>query len=172
MSRPEALAVGPELIELVSLALAEDVGGGDITTEATVPVGARTVAVITAKARGVLAGTDVAIAVFLAVDPGLECTRVRRDGDAVIAGDRVLTVAGNARAVLVAERTALNFLQRLSGIATATAAAVALVEGTGVRLLDTRKTTPGLRRLEKAAVASGGGTNHRLGLYDRFLIKE
>lgn len=162
---PQALAA------LVTHALAEDVGTGDVTTEATVASDAIASATITQKAPGVVYGVEVAEAVFQALDASVETERLGPEGEWREDGP-VLAVAGPARALLTAERTALNFLQRLSGIATLTARFVAAAEGTGVELLDTRKTTPGLRLLEKAAVAAGGGTNHRVGLYDAILIKE
>lgn len=161
-----------EVAELIRSALDEDVGAGDITSEATVPAERTALARIKAKAPGVIAGLHIAEAVFLAVDPTLDFQAGCTDGARVAPGDHVAVIGGSARALMVAERTALNFLQHLSGIATATAEAVRLVQGTGVRLLDTRKTTPGLRRMEKYAVSVGGGTNHRMGLYDRYLLKE
>jgi nicotinate-nucleotide pyrophosphorylase (carboxylating) len=157
--------------DLVARALAEDVGEGDVTTEATVPERARARATITQKAPGVIYGLDAAEAVFRALHPGIELRRVVAEG-VWRDGGPVLEIEGSARAILTAERTALNFLQRLSGIATLTARCVQAVQGTGVKILDTRKTTPGLRTLEKAAVAAGGGANHRAGLYDAILIKE
>ncbi|MEA2684758.1 MAG: hypothetical protein QOK05_3086 [Chloroflexota bacterium] len=153
-------------------ALDEDVAGGDITAEAIVPEGRRALARIKVKAPGVLAGILVAEAVFLAVDPELDFQADCTDGAHLAPGDHVAVIGGSARALLTAERTALNFLQHMSGIATAAAEAVRLVHGTGVRLLDTRKTTPGLRRLEKYAVTIGGGQNHRAGLWDHYLVKE
>jgi nicotinate-nucleotide pyrophosphorylase (carboxylating) len=158
-------------------ALAEDVGPGDITSELLVPADARGVATIRAKASGVLAGVDVARAVFALASNGpagadVEVESALDDGAAVAPGDTVLVVRGNARALLVAERTALNFLIRLSGIATLTARFVEAVAGTGASILDTRKTTPGWRYLEKAAVRAGGGENHRFALYDAVLVKE
>jgi nicotinate-nucleotide pyrophosphorylase (carboxylating) len=159
------------LDELVARALAEDVGDGDPTTEATVPEDARARALITQKAPGVIYGLDAAQATFQALDPGVEFRRLVGEGEWRDSGP-VVELEGWARAILTAERTALNFLQRLSGVATLTARCVQAVQGTGVRILDTRKTTPGLRALEKAAVAAGGGTNHRAGLYDAILIKE
>jgi nicotinate-nucleotide pyrophosphorylase (carboxylating) len=157
--------------DAVDRALAEDVGSGDVTTEATVPATARARASITQKAPGVVFGIELAEATFRALDPEIRAERqveesVWRDGGPV------LELEGSARAILTGERTALNFLQRLSGIATLTARCVEAVAGTNARILDTRKTTPGLRRLEKAAVAAGGGTNHRVGLFDAVLIKE
>jgi nicotinate-nucleotide pyrophosphorylase (carboxylating) len=160
------------LDQLVLRALAEDVGDADITSEATVPLGARAVATITQKVPGVVFGLDAAEAAFLALDPDVRLERLGPEGEWRDPPQPVLRATGDARALLAAERTALNFLQRLSGIATLTARCVYAVEGTGARILDTRKTTPGLRRLEKAAVAAGGGVNHRAGLYDMVLIKE
>ena len=159
------------LYELVVAALAEDVGSGDITTEATVPESARARATIVQKQPGVVYGLDVAEVVFRTLDAGVEQRRLVAEGEWRDGGP-VLEVTGTARALLTGERTALNFLQRLSGIATLTAECVRAVAGTGVTILDTRKTTPGLRDLEKAAVAAGGGTNHRAGLHDAVLIKE
>jgi len=157
--------------ELVARSLAEDVGTGDVTTKAIVPEDARADATIVQKAPGVIYGLDVAEAAFRSMDPDVEIERRCEEG-VWREGGEVLVVAGKADALLAAERTALNFLQRLSGVATAAARAVKAVEGTGVTILDTRKTTPGLRALEKAAVAAGGATNHRAGLHDAILIKE
>ena len=156
---------------IVSRALAEDVGAGDVTTGATVPADARARAVIRQKAPGVIYGLDPAEEVFRSLDPGATFAREVAEGVWREAGD-VLRVEGLARALLTGERTALNFLQRLSGVATMAARAVKAIDGTSARILDTRKTTPGLRALEKAAVAAGGATNHRAGLYDAILIKE
>ncbi|MGH2895859.1 MAG: carboxylating nicotinate-nucleotide diphosphorylase, partial [Solirubrobacteraceae bacterium] len=156
---------------IVSRALAEDVGDRDVTTAATVPADARARAVIRQKAPGVIYGLDVAEHVFRTLDPDAVCAREVAEGVWRDSGD-VLRIEGRARALLSGERTALNFLQRLSGVATMAARAVQAVDGTGARVLDTRKTTPGLRALEKAAVAAGGATNHRAGLYDAILIKE
>ena len=165
-------AVEPSVInETVARALAEDVGDGDVTTAATVPEDARARALITQKAPGVVFGLEVAEETFRALDPGVSFERLTREGE-WREGGPVLRVEGSARAILTAERTALNFLQRLSGVATMTARCVRAVAGTGATILDTRKTTPGLRALEKAAVVAGGGTNHRAGLYDAVLIKE
>ena len=157
--------------DLVARALAEDVGDGDVTTAATVPADARARATITQKAPGVVFGLDAAEQTFRSLDPELALERLVDEG-VWREGGPVLRIEGSARAILTAERTALNFLQRLSGVATLTARCVRAVQGTGVKILDTRKTTPGLRALEKAAVAAGGGTNHRAGLYDAILIKE
>jgi nicotinate-nucleotide pyrophosphorylase (carboxylating) len=158
-------------LDVVRRALAEDVGDGDVTTLATVPPDARATARITQKAPGVIFGLEGAELAFRELDPDIALERRVEEG-VWREGGPVLDIAGSARAILTAERTALNLLGRLSGVATATARAVREVEGTGVRILDTRKTTPGLRALEKAAVAAGGGTNHRFGLFDAFLIKE
>lgn len=157
---------------VVATALAEDVAGGDWTTRWTVPAAARAVAEIRAKAPGIIAGLDVAAAVFQQLDRAVEFSPAVADGAAVAPGDLVATVSGPARAILTGERTALNLLQRLSGVATMTRRYVDAVAGTGVRILDTRKTTPGLRLLEKAAVRAGGGANHRTGLFDMILLKE
>ncbi len=161
----------PELADLVARTLAEDLGPGDVTSEATVPEQAEARAEIVQKAPGVLAGLDAAEATFLAVDPGLALIRRAEPGEWREQGP-VLAIAGRARSILAAERTALNLLGRLSGVATLTARYVRALEGTGARVLDTRKTTPGLRALEKEAVRAGGGVNHRFGLYDELLIKE
>jgi nicotinate-nucleotide pyrophosphorylase (carboxylating) len=158
--------------ELVARALLEDLGPGDVTAEAVVPDDATGHATITQKAPGVLFGIDVAAEVFRQLKAG-KLEGVAPEGewrDDVPA--EVARAAGPARALLAAERTALNLLGHLSGVATLTAQFVRAIEGSGARILDTRKTTPGLRALEKAAVAAGGGTNHRMGLYDAILIKE
>lgn len=170
MSGPPA--GGLDAAALVAAALAEDVGDGDRTSLWAVPEEARGTARIVAREAGVVAGAGPAGRVFRAVDPDLDVRWERTDGDRVAAGDVVAGVSGPLRGLLTAERTALNFLGRLSGIATLTARFVAEVEGTGCRITDTRKTTPGWRRLEKAAVAAGGGANHRFGLYDMALVKE
>ena len=163
-----------ETLELIDRALAEDVGAGDVTTEATVDAAARARATITQKAPGVISGLAIAEAVFRRLDPDAVIAPLGPEGEWRDAGAGVLRVDGSARALLTGERTALNFLGRLSGIATATARVVRAVgeAGGGAKILDTRKTTPGLRRLEKRAVADGGGVNHRAGLYDAILIKE
>ena len=161
-----------ELETLISKALAEDIGNGDITTSCTVAPGTSGKGCIIAKEPLVLAGIDIARQVFLTVDSGLEITLSQSDGSRAMEGDKLLEIAGDLAAMLMAERTALNFLQRLSGIATLTRAFVDEVVGTSVHILDTRKTTPGYRSLEKAAVRAGGGYNHRFGLYDGILIKD
>jgi nicotinate-nucleotide pyrophosphorylase (carboxylating) len=157
--------------ERIDQALAEDVGPGDVTSETVVPAGAIARARIDQKQPGVVFGLQVAEAVFRTVDPALRWHTHVRDGSYRESG-LVAEVAGPARSLLTGERTALNFLQRLSGVATLTARYVAAVAGTNARILDTRKTTPGMRVLEKEAVAAGGGTNHRAGLYDAILVKE
>jgi len=160
--------------ELIDAALAEDVGDGDVTAEATVDAAARGRATITQKAPGVISGLAVAEEVFRRLDPDAAIERLGPEGEWREAGAPVLRVQGAARALLTAERTALNFLGRLSGVATLTATVVRAIREAGgeAKLLDTRKTTPGLRALEKRAVADGGGVNHRSGLYDFILIKE
>ena len=150
--------------------LAEDVGDGDVTTEAVVPEDARLDVSLLLKEEGVVCGLEVAESVFRELDPGVRFEAVVRDGDAT--RGEVARASGNARALLTGERTALNLLGRLSGIATLTRKYVDAVAGTGATILDTRKTTPGLRALEKLAVRTGGGTNHRFGLYDGILVKD
>jgi nicotinate-nucleotide pyrophosphorylase (carboxylating) len=159
------------LSDAVARALTEDVGEGDITTAATVPADTRARARITQKAPGVIFGLDAAVQTFRALEETIEIERLCAEGE-WREGGPVLDIEGRAAPILTGERTALNFLQRLSGVATLTARCVTAVNGTGARILDTRKTTPGLRTLEKAAVAAGGGANHRAGLYDAILIKE
>jgi nicotinate-nucleotide pyrophosphorylase (carboxylating) len=159
------------LADTAARALAEDVGTGDITSEATVDPHQRARARITQKAPGVIYGLEMAETIFGMLDEDVVLTRLGPEGVWRENGP-VLEIEGNARALLAGERTALNFLQRLSGVATLTHRCVERVAGTHARILDTRKTTPGLRRLEKAAVVAGGGTNHRAGLFDAILIKE
>jgi nicotinate-nucleotide pyrophosphorylase (carboxylating) len=154
------------------MALAEDVGDGDWTTRWTVPPESRAVAHVLAKENLVVAGTDAFRAVYETLDPSVEVDVRLSDGSAAARGDVVIVVEGATRSVLTGERTALNFLGRLSGIATLTRRFVVAVEGTTARITDTRKTTPGWRLLEKAAVRAGGGVNHRFGLHDMVLIKE
>jgi len=158
--------------EIVSRALAEDVGPGDVFTAATVAPEAQCRAEIVAKAEGVIAGLGVARATFHAVDPSIAFEAVVADGARVSTGTAVGRVTGSTRSVLTAERTALNFLQRMSGIATLTAQYVEAAKGTKARILDTRKTAPGLRLVDKYAVRMGGGSNHRIGLFDGVLIKD
>jgi nicotinate-nucleotide pyrophosphorylase (carboxylating) len=159
------------MLQLIDRALEEDLGEGDLTTAAVVPEGARARARIEQKAPGVPAGLRVAERVFERIDPELRWHAHAREGD-WRDGGLLAEVAGRAASILAAERVALNFLGRLSGIATITARYVRSVHGTGARILDTRKTTPGLRALEKEAVRAGGGVNHRSGLFDAILVKE
>lgn len=161
-----------DVLAIIDLALAEDVGPGDWTTEWTVPEIAEVDATIVAKGTGVIAGTDVVQNVFGRIDPKMTVDFLVGDGDPVRAGQEVAKLSGSARSILTGERVALNFLQRLSGVATVTRAYANAIAGTSARILDTRKTTPGMRRLEKQAVAAGGGSNHRFGLHDMVLIKE
>lgn len=158
--------------ELIRRALEEDVGAGDVTTQAVIPEGKQGRAVILARGRCVAAGLPVAVEVFRQVDPDLRCRLRSEDGQVVEAGQELLEIEGSVRRLLTAERTALNFLQRMTGIASLTRQFVDRVAGTGVKILDTRKTTPTLRALEKYAVRCGGGSNHRMGLYDMVLIKD
>ena len=160
------------MVEVIDTALAEDVGSGDVTTSLLVPSDAVGRAALTQKAPGVIAGLRVCEAVFHRVDPSLRWHAHAAEGVWRDDGGLVAEVAGSSRSILTAERVALNFLQRLSGVATLTARYVEAVAGTGCSILDTRKTTPGLRVLEKAAVVAGGGVNHRFGLFDFVLIKE
>jgi len=159
-------------LQLVKYALSEDVGTGDITSLNTIKSGVNARAVIMAKEAGVVAGLDVARITFREADAKLKFRPLAKDGDALKPGMAVAQVIGDAGSVLKAERTALNFLQRLSGVASHTRRFVERVAGTGVVILDTRKTTPGLRFLEKYAVKIGGGENHRLALWDMYLVKD
>jgi nicotinate-nucleotide pyrophosphorylase (carboxylating) len=158
--------------ELIRRALAEDIGRGDVTTEATISAGTEATARIVAREAGVIAGLPLAQRVFAALDPNARFEAQVADGDAVETGATLAQITGEARALLTAERVALNFLGRLSGIATLTARCVAAVADTRAQVVDTRKTTPGLRALEKYAVRMGGGRNHRAGLDDGVLIKD
>jgi nicotinate-nucleotide pyrophosphorylase (carboxylating) len=163
----------PHLDRLIDLAFEEDLAGaGDVTTRGTVLPGTRGVADVRAKERLVLAGVDVFARVFARLDPSVALELLHKDGDVVDKGTTVIRAMGDAHSLLVGERPALNFLMRLSGIATLTAQMVAAVAGTGARIVDTRKTTPGWRQIEKAAVRAGGGSNHRTGLFDGVLIKD
>ena len=160
------------LDKLIMNALSEDVGTGDITTESTIPETARAHGLYKAKESGVLCGIGVAARVFELIDRDIEFTPLKRDGDRIEKGEIIAEVRGKATNVLTGERVGLNLMQRMSGIATRTAEAVAQVEGTGAKICDTRKTTPGLRVVEKYAVKVGGGTNHRFNLADGILIKD
>ena len=166
--------LAPELVaRLVGDALTEDwQTRGDVTSQAVIPAKAQAHAIIRARDSGVLAGLDLAETAFLAHDSGLTVTRHKADGDALAEGHDVMSIAGPAHALLSAERVALNYLGHLSGIASKTAKLVALITHTEAKICDTRKTTPGLRAVEKYAVRAGGGANHRFGLYDAVLIKD
>ncbi len=158
---------------LIDLALSEDLADrGDVTTNTFVPETHRSTGVIAAREPAVIAGTQLVVDVFAVVDPSVEVEIVTPDGSELSRGEVAFRLSGSTRAILTAERTALNFLQRLSGIATKTREFVKRVEGTRAQILDTRKTTPGWRALEKDAVLAGGGTNHRIGLYDRVMVKD
>lgn len=157
---------------LIELALAEDIGDGDVTSLYFIPEDRRACAFVAVRNDGVVSGVGLAAKVFTTVDPELDVEILIPDGSKVAGGALLIRVEGSARSILTAERTALNFLQRLSGVATLTARHVEQVKGTNARILDTRKTTPGYRFLEKQAVVHGGGTNHRIGLYDRAMVKD
>ncbi len=161
-----------EIRQAVRRALAEDLGPGDVTSEALIPPAARGRAFIVCRAPGVVAGLPAAKEVFRQLRPSASFKPLTADGRRVRRGERVAEIAGPVRTLLAGERTALNFIQRLSGIATLTRRCVEAVAGRGVKILDTRKTTPGLRALEKYAVRAGGGANHRMGLYDQVLVKD
>ena len=162
----------PEVHDLIDRALQEDLGIGDATTSALVPPELQASATLFAKQPGVLCGVEVAEAVFRRVDPSLQVEQVLRDGDVMERGSVALRAGGSAASLLTAERTAINFMQHLSGVATLTATYVEAIRGTGATLIDTRKTIPGLRSLEKYAVRCGGGHNHRQNLGDGVLIKD
>lgn len=164
--------VDPHLTSLIERALAEDLGTGDVTSEATISVDAVSTAIMQAKQDLVLAGLEVAREVFHYLDPDIKFTSLAKDGDRISAGTELAKLSGNTRNLLAGERVALNLLQHLSGIATLTAKYVEKIKGTKAEVLDTRKTLPGLRQLEKYAVRMGGGKNHRMGLYDMVLIKD
>jgi len=158
--------------EIISNALSEDIGDGDHTTLATVPVNITGKARLLVKDNGILCGVDLAERIFQAVDPAIQIKIYIRDGAEIKTGDVIFEVTGNKASILKSERLVLNFMQRLSGIATATNRAVKRLEGLKTKILDTRKTTPLLRELEKYAVRTGGGENHRMGLYDMIMIKD
>jgi nicotinate-nucleotide pyrophosphorylase (carboxylating) len=159
-------------LQLIDLALREDIGSGDVTSEYFVGENDQASARVIAKERAIVAGAEVAAEVFRRLDAGLRIEIVQQDGATIAGGTAVLEVRGRARSILTAERVALNFLQHLSGIATLTHQFVETAGPNGAKILDTRKTTPGLRRFEKAAVSAGGGTNHRFGLFDMVLVKD
>jgi len=162
----------PDPYDPIAAALKEDIGQGDITTDFFVPETLHATGRIIAREKAIVAGAAAAADVFRQVDPSIEVRIIRPDGTEVAAGDVIIEVRGLARSILKAERVALNFLQRLCGIATLTRQFVDAVGNSSVKILDTRKTTPGLRALEKAAVVAGGGGNHRFGLYDMVLVKD
>lgn len=158
--------------ELIRMALREDVGDGDHSTLACIPPQAQGTARMVAKQDGVICGMEVGEKVFHLVDPALQVEALVKDGDTVHKGDEVMRVTGSSASILTAERTVLNYMQRLSGVATQTRHMVSLLEGLSTQLLDTRKTTPNMRLMEKYAVHCGGGTNHRIGLYDMIMLKD
>lgn len=160
------------LDELIGMALREDIGDGDHSTLACIPPDATNSAKMVAKQDGILCGAEVGERVFHLVDNSLKVCLLKHDGDAICKGDVLMTVDGHSGSILTAERTALNYMQRLSGIATETHRMVSMLEGLDTKLLDTRKTTPNMRLLEKYAVHCGGGTNHRIGLYDMVMLKD
>ncbi len=160
------------LEEIIQIALDEDLGSGDHSSLATIPATARGSAVMLAKENGIVAGLQVAKQVFTQYDRKTKVELLKKEGQSLQAGDKIMKINGLSRSLLAAERTSLNFIQRLSGIATFTHKVVQKLEGLNTRVLDTRKTTPGLRMLEKMAVRAGGGENHRFGLYDMIMIKD
>ncbi len=161
-----------QLTDFIDLCILEDVGDGDHTSLSTIPAGTQNKAQLLVKEEGIIAGVEVAAKIFHRFDPSLQINTLLKDGDAVSYGQVVLTVQGSAHSILKAERLVLNIMQRMSGIATYTNKVVSMVAHTKCKILDTRKTTPGLRFLEKEAVLIGGGFNHRFGLYDMILIKD
>ncbi|AGY52989.1 putative nicotinate-nucleotide pyrophosphorylase [Bacteroidales bacterium CF] len=171
-NKPEIMEREYLIEKIISLAIEEDINTGDITTNALIPEESRATAEMTAKAPGIVSGLDIALRVFKYIDSTIVWTPLVKEGESVSKGDKIARIEGSYRALLTAERTALNILQRMSGIATATAIFVKELEGTKTRLLDTRKTAPGMRLLDKMAVKAGGATNHRMGLYDMALIKD
>lgn len=173
--KPETVkdtSLAPEIIDCIKRALAEDIGSADVTTDAIVPIGSTLNAIIVAKQAGVVAGLDVVEATLSLLDDQVQFEGKVREGAQVTKGTVLANVSGSARALLTGERTALNFLGRMSGIATLTRRFVDAVSGTSASILDTRKTAPGLRLIDKLAVERGGGQNHRLGLFDMVLIKD
>jgi nicotinate-nucleotide pyrophosphorylase (carboxylating) len=168
----QQISMKPDHYDPITAALKEDIGEGDVTTDFFVPDTLHATGRITARENAIVAGTGAAAEVLRRVDPSIDIQLLRREGDEVVAGDILIEVRGLARSILKAERVALNFLQRLCGIATLTRQFVDAVGNHPAKILDTRKTTPGLRVLEKAAVVAGGGVNHRFGLYDMVLVKD
>ncbi|MGC8743221.1 MAG: carboxylating nicotinate-nucleotide diphosphorylase [Verrucomicrobiia bacterium] len=166
------LLIDDQIDKLIEAALAEDIGKGDATTEATIPNYSVSKALLNAREEIVLSGLDLASAVFKKIDPSIYFEPLHSDGDKISRGETIAVIKGRTKPILTCERVALNFLQRLCGIATLTNIFVEKIKGTNARILDTRKTTPGFRKLEKYAVRCGGGFNHRMGLYDQILIKD
>ena len=164
--------IDDKIKHLIELALSEDIGKGDLTSEAAIEENLKAKGIIVAKEEGVIAGLEIAKMVFHQLDPNLVFESSFEDGNKVMKKEKVATLKGKVKSILSGERTALNFLQRLSGIATLTSKYLEKIKDTQVKILDTRKTTPGLRALEKYAVKMGGGENHRMGLFDMILIKE
>ena len=164
--------VDEKVAQLIDLALREDIGSGDVTSRYFVSEQRMGRAFLVARSEGVVSGVEIGEEVFRRVDSDCEVKVMLQNGASVFPGSRILEVSGRARSLLTAERTAINFVQRLSGVATRTSMFVKAVEGTGVTIMDTRKTTPGWRLLDKQAVVSGGGQNHRMGLYDRAMVKD
>lgn len=162
----------PSTLSLIRAAILEDLGDGDVTSEFFIPADAKSKANLVAREPGVMSGTEVALAVFREIDPTMQVAALIADGTAFEKGTLLMEISGPTRSVLSAERTALNFLQRLCGVATQTRRYVDAVKPHPVKVLDTRKTTPGWRLLEKGAVRDGGGTNHRIGLYDQVMVKD
>ncbi len=166
------LLLNPLVIQLIDIAFAEDIGEGDHTSLATIDEAETGKSIIVAKDQGIIAGLHLAEHIFKKIDPTLHVNLLKEEGDIIAYGDVVMEIAGSSRSMLTAERTVLNFIQRLSGVASQTAKYVQVLEGLHTKILDTRKTTPGMRLLEKWAVKIGGGANHRIGLYDMILIKD
>ncbi|TAE87195.1 MAG: carboxylating nicotinate-nucleotide diphosphorylase [Bacteroidetes bacterium] len=168
----KTLLKNPLVTQLIDIAFQEDIGPGDYTSLATINEFEKGKSIIVVKDEGILAGLELVEFIFKKVDPNLEINLLKKDGDRVSYGDIAIEIAGSSRSMLTAERTVLNFIQRLSGVATQTAKYVERLKGLHTQILDTRKTTPGMRLLEKWAVKIGGGANHRIGLYDMILIKD
>jgi nicotinate-nucleotide pyrophosphorylase (carboxylating) len=170
--KPNRTTMKPDRYDPIAAALKEDIGAGDVTTDFFVPVTLQTSGRIVAREKAIIAGSGTAAEVFQRVDPSIDAQIHRRDGEEVAAGDTIIELRGPARSILKGERVALNFLQRLCGIATLTRQFVDAIGNHTAKILDTRKTTPGLRTLEKAAVLAGGASNHRFGLYDMVMVKD
>ncbi|MBW7844200.1 MAG: carboxylating nicotinate-nucleotide diphosphorylase [Bacteroidia bacterium] len=166
------LLVNPLVLQLIEIAFAEDIGGGDYTSLATIDINEKGKSILRVKDDGIIAGLHLAEFIFKKIDPSLKVTLFKNEGDRVQFGDLVMEIEGSSQKMLTAERTVLNFMQRLSGVATQTAIYVDELKGLNTKILDTRKTTPGMRLLEKWAVKIGGGCNHRVGLYDMVMIKD